>query len=382
LSEYQYYEFQAVGHALDEQAMSDLRAITSRARITSTSLVNVYHFGDFKGDTHRLLDRYFDAFLYVANWGTRRLMFKFPRSIFDETTVKQYCALDALRSRITTQNIILEFCSDNEEGDDFEEGDGWLGSLITLWSDLLAGDMRSLYLAWLAGVQSQHAEDFEDAKEPLVPPGLKNLSAPLQRLADFLRLDLDLVEVASQASSGIDSSSLSPQKLADWVARLPEHVKSRCIVRLMQGETSSVAHELRKQFREDEVRPPKEQKRRTIQDLLTSRDQLASDKQKEAEKRSAKEREQRSREEEFRRTRYLESLLGREKQLWQKVESSASMRQPKGYDHAVALLKDLCDLSKRSKATADFESHLAKFRRRHGGKSSLIRRLDEAGLSQ
>jgi hypothetical protein len=43
--------------------MAALRSITSRARITPTSLVNVYHFGDFKGNLDRLLDQYFDAFL-------------------------------------------------------------------------------------------------------------------------------------------------------------------------------------------------------------------------------------------------------------------------------------------------------------------------------
>src|SRR5262249_18503818 len=55
-SEYQYYEFQAIDRPLDERAMAALRAITSRARITPTSLVNVYHFGDFKGDPDRRVE--------------------------------------------------------------------------------------------------------------------------------------------------------------------------------------------------------------------------------------------------------------------------------------------------------------------------------------
>ena len=49
MSEYQYYQFQAIDRPLDERAMTALRAITSRATITPTSLVNVYHWGDFKG---------------------------------------------------------------------------------------------------------------------------------------------------------------------------------------------------------------------------------------------------------------------------------------------------------------------------------------------
>ena len=47
------------------------RKITSRAEITATSLTNEYHFGDFKGDPAKLMEQYFDAHLYFANWGSR-----------------------------------------------------------------------------------------------------------------------------------------------------------------------------------------------------------------------------------------------------------------------------------------------------------------------
>lgn len=43
MSEYPYYEFQAIDRPLDERAMIALRAITSRATIPTTSLVNGYH---------------------------------------------------------------------------------------------------------------------------------------------------------------------------------------------------------------------------------------------------------------------------------------------------------------------------------------------------
>ena len=88
MSEYQYYEFQAIDRPLDERARAELRAITSRAQITSTRLVNVYHFGDFKGNPDRLMDQYFDAFLYVANWGTHRLTLRLPKRVFNLDTAK------------------------------------------------------------------------------------------------------------------------------------------------------------------------------------------------------------------------------------------------------------------------------------------------------
>ncbi len=51
--------------------------MSTRAHITPTSFVNTYEWGSFKGDPRRLVERYFDAFLYLANWGTRELMLRF-----------------------------------------------------------------------------------------------------------------------------------------------------------------------------------------------------------------------------------------------------------------------------------------------------------------
>ena len=50
MSEYQYYEFQAIDRPLTEKEMRELRAISTRANITPTSFTNHYDFGSFKGD--------------------------------------------------------------------------------------------------------------------------------------------------------------------------------------------------------------------------------------------------------------------------------------------------------------------------------------------
>ena len=73
MSEYQYYEFQALDRPLTQEQMSELRAYSSRAQITPSSFVNVYHWGSFKGNPEKWMEKYFDAFLYLANWGTRRM---------------------------------------------------------------------------------------------------------------------------------------------------------------------------------------------------------------------------------------------------------------------------------------------------------------------
>ena len=51
VSEYQYYEFQAIDRRLTAHEMAELRSFSTRARITPTSFVNDYEWGAFKG-TH------------------------------------------------------------------------------------------------------------------------------------------------------------------------------------------------------------------------------------------------------------------------------------------------------------------------------------------
>lgn len=67
MSEYQYYEFQALDRPLTAQEMKELRSYSTRARITPTSFVNDYAWGSFKGDVGVWMEKYFDAFLY-AGW--------------------------------------------------------------------------------------------------------------------------------------------------------------------------------------------------------------------------------------------------------------------------------------------------------------------------
>jgi hypothetical protein len=55
VSEYQYYEFLAIDRPLDARQQQELRALSTRARITATRLVNTYHWGDFKGDPRLLM---------------------------------------------------------------------------------------------------------------------------------------------------------------------------------------------------------------------------------------------------------------------------------------------------------------------------------------
>jgi len=124
MSEYQYYEFQTVDKPLNEKDMQTLEDLSSRARVTPTSFVNVYNYGDFQGDPLKLVTKYFDAFLYVANWGTHWFMLRVPRHLVDVDLVRRYCPGESARIHEKGDHIIFEFTSQTEDYD-WEEGEGW-----------------------------------------------------------------------------------------------------------------------------------------------------------------------------------------------------------------------------------------------------------------
>ncbi|MEU4720254.1 hypothetical protein AB0G06_11505 [Nonomuraea dietziae] len=80
MSEYQYYEFLAIDRPLTDQQQAEVRALSTRAHITATSFINEYRWGDFRGDPRRMVERYYDAHLYLANWGTHRIMLRLPKT--------------------------------------------------------------------------------------------------------------------------------------------------------------------------------------------------------------------------------------------------------------------------------------------------------------
>ncbi len=104
-----------------------------------------------------------------------------------------------------------------QEGGDWEEGEGWMDTLAPVRQDLLEGDLRPAYLAWLAAVGGGLA--FGEDPEPPLPPGLLELTAAQRALADFLRLDPALLAVAAELSPASGRSSAG---LEAWVKRLPE----------------------------------------------------------------------------------------------------------------------------------------------------------------
>jgi hypothetical protein len=204
MGEYQYYEFRAIDSPLSEEEIDELSKLSTRAEITATSFVNTYNYGNFRGDPRTLIELYFDAFVYVTNWGSHQLMFRIPRQFLDIETASVYSAEETLSVEANKGHVILEFTFDDEGGGGGEwvQGETWMPSLISLRDGLMRGDYRALYLGWLASIGWRDPEDVNDELEPPVPPGLTKLSAPLKALADFLQIEDELIDVAAAGSDG------------------------------------------------------------------------------------------------------------------------------------------------------------------------------------
>ncbi len=386
MSEYQYYEFRAIDRPLDSEQMDELGDLSSRAEVTPTSFTNTYSYGDFRGDPSKLMDRYFDAFVYVANWGTHRLMFRIPWSFVDVDTFETYCDGEVVSLTVGKNHVVLEFSSDDESDDEWSAGESWMPSLVSIRDELMRGDLRALYIGWLASRGWDEEED-DDEREPPVPPGLAKPSAALRALIDFLRVDEDLLEAAAAGSTGEAVAAPSRAETARWVETLPAADKDAYLVRFLANEGDVVLRaELSKRFREATAPKGKcharADGRRTVAELLAARDALAEEKSLKASERAAKEQARRDREQAEARTRQLDQLARRESAAWREVEQLIVTKKPKDYDRAVALLVDLHDLAVRSGRAEEAANRIRELRERHANKPSLIKRFDGRKLGK
>jgi predicted GIY-YIG superfamily endonuclease len=376
MSEYQYYDFRAIDQPLTKAEIAALQSISTRAAITSTSFTNHYEWGDLKADPLKLLEKYFDAFVYVANWGTRTFYLRIPHELADYDQISAMLPGEATWVRKVGRHLIIGFDAEVDLDEDWDDGSGWMGSLLSLRSDLLRGDLRCLYLGWLLCVQCEEfpGEDLE----PPVPPGLRELSASLRALIEFLGIDEDLVEVAASASAPL-SSGPGRKELAEWIQYLPEEEKNDLLVTaaLQSGERWKI--ELQRRFQKQGAahtsHPPEAIQPRTVHDLLTAAQARAEERIRQLEAKRAAEAARQKAKEEADRARYLDQLAKNEGEIWNRITAHIQKRQPNEYDRAVSLLIDLRDLAVRKQRVSEFQTALEELRHAHAAKQSLLLRL-------
>ncbi len=380
MSEYGYYDFRAIDRPLTKKEMAALRSISTRAAITTTSFTNHYEWGDLKANPSNLLEKYFDAFVYVANWGTHEFYIRLPQESVDYKLLKAMVPGETVRVRRTARFVIVEFGSESEwDGED--DGTGWMASLMPLRSDLLRGDLRCLYLGWLRSAQDGGLD--EDELEPPVPAGLQELSGPLDALIEFLEIDEDIVEVAAQASSPL-AARLSRKELSAWIRRLPEKEKDELLIAAAVEQGERWRNDLMQSFGRKSLQQtsdgPAESQRRKAGDLLAAAHARAKERARLLNEHRVTEAAKRRAQDEANRARYLDQIGRRHPEIWNQVAAHIQTRQPKDYDRAVSLLTDLHDHAVRRGQTAGFQTALEKIRQVHAAKESFLRRLAKANL--
>jgi hypothetical protein len=376
MSEYQYYEFLALDRPLTDKQLAELRSLSTRAEISSTRFVNEYHWGDFRGDPRTMMERYFDAFLYLANWGTRQLMFRLPREALEPEAAGQYCYTDAASLLETKEHLVISLYADRDPDDDWEEAAGRLAAMVQARADLAAGDLRLLYLGWLLAVQSDDVDDADT--EPPVPAGLGKLSAPLRAVADFLDVDQDLLAVAAQASP--DAREDHDDGLAAWISSLKAQEKDTLLVRVAAGEGAAVQALLARRFRRARGGNEAAVPARTAAELWKAAGdrKAAREKAEEERRRERQARDAAAKAATY--ARHLDELATRQEAAWKRADALIETKNPRDYDTAVTLLSDLRALAERQGDKATFTSRFLSLREQHQRKPSLQERFDKAGL--
>lgn len=401
MSEYQYYEFLALDRPLEQSEMAALRALSTRADITSTRFSNVYNYGDFKGSPEKLMEQYFDAHVYVANWGTQTLMLRLPRGSVDEERLASYVVANVLKFWTTKKHLIIQWERNTEEpDDDWVEGEGWMARLVPLREELERGDYRALYLGWLSGVQwslpgdssdedlSDEDMDYEiegevkqDAIEPPVPAGLSSLTAAQQALVEFLGVNQDLLTAAAWASPDTSAPTDSTREMKQWVTNVSAAEARPYLLLLLQGQARQAKAQIRRAYatslRSSSSAPTEAAPaRRSVAALRQLVEKACVERRGREAKKKQRELEKKRQE----RERYLATLAEGVDRHWKQVAKLAEQQIASAYDRARDLLVDLSDAASLTNKREDFAQRFRQFRATHGRRSALMQRLEKAKL--
>ncbi len=376
MSEYQYHEWQTVDRVLTPAEQAAVNQLSSHIEVSPGKAVVTYHWSDFRHDPKKVLLSYFDAYFYQANWGSLRLMFRFPKGILNETELAPYWDGEVVSFETHGEYQVLDIDFNPEDSGWMEEVAVDLSDFISLRADLLQGDYRLLYLTWLKEMtfygDPEDGQD-EDSRahdlEPPIPPGLKKLTPALNNVMRVFDIDPFLVQAAAEASPEMGKPLSIDYR--EWIARLPRKECDDFLTRLAEGEPT-VGMALRKRLGEflPQGQPIQTVGKRTLGELLLRARQL-----KEAENRRQAE------EARLKHITEMKALAKREPQVWQEVDRLLENGQKIAsvYDQATALLESLQKLSEFQDTRDIFQARVHQLAEKYASRPSLIKRWQKQG---
>jgi hypothetical protein len=367
MSEYKYYEWRALDRPLTPEEQSEVRRLSSHIEVNATGACVEYNWGDFKHDPLAVLARFFDAFMYYANWGCQRLAFRFPAGLVEEDALQPFLWPYCVDTSRSGDHLLLDITYPADGAGEWFEMGGDLSGLARLRDDILQGDYRALYLAWLMAAEMSDASD-EDLSPP-TPAGLAQLSAAHAEFIAYFGIDRWLVEAAAEASSPLRPPTDIP--LDQAISRLGQFERDDFLLRLARGEPHlSLALNRRLQ----EMLGVREQApaagRPTWGELYQRADTLRA------------QANQRAREEsERQRIRDLEAFALRADQAWHDIDILLVEKKARTYDEAVGLLCKLRDLAEHQGKVPPFQVRVDAVAERYASRPAFVERLRKAGLA-
>ncbi len=389
MSEYQYYEFAAVDRPLTAQQQAELRDLSSRATISSGSFINEYHWGDLKGDPLDWMQRYFDAHVYSANWGSCRLMLRLPRAALEAAELAPFiapatestCFGPAFSAVKTAEHWILDWDFEDDSGEferfwSSDDGPGWMGRLLPLRDELLRGDPRPLYLGWLA--RANRGEFGGDDLEPPLPAGLGALSPAQQALADFLLIDPDWLVAAAVGSPALAATGPEDANLELWLQEQTEAELRARVRLLLEGRAMEAERSVRRAYvawqHSRQAMPAAPERRRVVQivdQVMAARARRLEGERVEREAKAAKLQAEYS--------AMLDRLAQEAPQVWQEIDSTVKRGTGSAYEQGFTLLQTLAAALKQAGRQEDFRLGLTRLLERHGHRPAWMKRLTKAG---
>ena len=372
MSEYQRYEFMTSDRPLTRAQLDAVNDLSSHIEASSTHAIIEYHWGDFKHDPIKVLQEFFDGFLYWANWGSPELAFRFPHGILPADLIDDYDFDDLVTFTWHKEYDILDIHFGEMEGSD-EWIDYDLGSLIPIRDELMEGDLRALYIAWLASQDMMYGYEEEDQEEedyeiivPPVPPAFGKLTEAQKALAELLQVSEELLVAAARHSIG-SMSSTKKDDFAAWVKVLPADRKNEYLLRLAHNEpglSHLFVRELREQNRDNDRVRPSTGERVAYATLVSESKTIKA--RREHEKRERERAEH---------LRHLQNIYDHQEQYWQEVNQAVEHTVGARYDDAVRDLVDLREAANQFNETREFQERFRTWVQSYRRRPGLIDRL-------
>jgi hypothetical protein len=372
MSEYQYYEFQAIDRALTSKEKEEICKLSSRVKPTANVASFVYHYGNFPGRAEDVLAKYFDIMYYIANWGSHQLAFRFPKNLISAKAIAPYCLDNCIELSFVGDWAILNWQFGQEDGfNGWIEGEGTLDQLIELHQEILDQDYRGLYLAWLKGItlEEEYIDFDPNQLEAPIPADLQKLSQSQKAFCEIFEVNPHLLTVAQSVSPvATPTKGLS---LESAIAQLSRAECDDFLVRLAKGE-HNLSTQLKRTLAEAEhltSNPTVGKPQRKIAQLLAAA----------SEQEAIWERQELEKAEKVR-IKALQAIAPKADAMWAEIDTLLVAPKTQNYDQALKLLIQLRDLANYQNQTVIFQERVQRIAKKYPNRTGLLDRLRKAEL--